>query len=73
MRRISGLASYVTHCLWVAEQGIGVNLPDHDALVGAALGVSPGEFARDLRRLFFCGDADGLASLVSRANAELAA
>ena len=56
---------------WVQNQGIGVNLPDHDAQIGVALGYSPFEFQNDLRRMVFAGDAEGLQSLVNRANEAL--
>lgn len=58
---------------WVQEQGIGANLADHDAQVGAALGEAPADFGRRLRRLFFTGDAAGLQQLVDDANRALAA
>jgi radical SAM superfamily enzyme YgiQ (UPF0313 family) len=53
---------------WVRDQGIGINLADHDAQVGAALGQPPRDFGDRLRRLFFTGDAEGLQALVEQSN-----
>jgi hypothetical protein len=57
---------------WVQEQGIGINVADHDAQVGAALGETARDFGQRLRRLFFTGDAEGLQALVDQANRALA-
>jgi Radical SAM superfamily len=53
---------------WMRSSGIGVNLPDHDALVGCGLGYSPADFAKALSRAFFVGDGELLQSVVDRAN-----
>jgi hypothetical protein len=53
---------------WLKAQGIVVNLADHDALVGAALGWTPAETAQRVRQAIFCGDAAELQGLVTAAN-----
>ncbi|MBI5482661.1 MAG: cobalamin B12-binding domain-containing protein [Deltaproteobacteria bacterium] len=56
---------------WVRDQGIGINLADHDAQVGAALGQPARDFGDRLRRLFVTGDAEGLQALVDESNRAL--
>lgn len=58
---------------WAEELGVCTNLPDHDALVGEAVGTAPAEFKRLIRRLVFTGDGEGLQRLVDEANEGLAA
>ncbi len=57
---------------WVRSRGVAVNLPDHDAQLGALLGKTPAELAAQLRAIFFTGDAEGLQQLVDDANAAAA-
>jgi hypothetical protein len=59
--------------LWLRGEGIAVNLPDHDAQIGAAIGLDAAEFQNRLRSIFFIGDSPGLHRLVSDANESLTA
>jgi hypothetical protein len=53
------------------EAGVCVNLPDHDAQVGRSIGETPQRFQMILRQMLFCADAEGLQTMLDRANEAL--
>ena len=61
-RRAAGLQA------WARSVGLCVNLPDHDAQIGAAVRLAPRELQGEIQRALFAGAADRLQDLVSAAN-----
>jgi radical SAM superfamily enzyme YgiQ (UPF0313 family) len=53
---------------WARGQGIVVNLPEHDALVGAGVGMDAQSISQALRRIFFLADSNAAERLIEAAN-----
>jgi hypothetical protein len=53
---------------WARGVGLCVNLPDHDAQVGAAVGLAPRELQGEVQRALFAGATDRLQDIVDAAN-----